>query len=441
MKKKIKNLRFFIFYVIFSVFLQGNAFSLSYSDLQSSLLDNEFFQLFFNSNEGTSSFRSLLIPVGGRSESLASSYTGLFDDISFINYNAAASSIQKETQVAIFHNSWIADSALETISYTSRNKNLGYAAQLSCFHVPFTEYNAFGKKVNASYYSETVANLNLSYNFLAGYDFKGIAVGCSFKTAWRGMPDYTEKDTDTIIYHSGLQQSALGLMADVGIAMQFNLLKNLFYSREPNVKIGLSAQNLGVALTGFSSPSGVKLDDPLPTYFAFGFSCKFVPVITLSFDIKQPVNLIDFSEKQKMSISSGIILDFTDSFCVLAGLELKGGNPRISLGSEFDVKKVKMNVNYTLDLTTSFNPINRISFSAKLLLGDKGRSLEQEQIDLLYASGLMYYNKSQWQEAINEWEKILEIDKRYDPAIKGIKSAKTQLDIYNDVYENMFLSL
>jgi tetratricopeptide (TPR) repeat protein len=142
-----------------------------------------------------------------------------------------------------------------------------------------------------------------------------------------------------------------------------------------------------------------------------------------------------------MSISSGIILDFTDSFCVLAGLELKGGNPRISLGSEFDVKKVKMNVNYTLDLTTSFNPINRISFSAKLLLGDKGRSLEQEQIDLLYASGLMYYNKSQWQEAINEWEKILEIDKRYDPAIKGIKSAKTQLDIYNDVYENMFLSL
>ena len=104
-------------------------------------------------------------------------------------------------------------------------------------------------------------------------------------------------------------------------------------------------------------------------------------------------------------------------------------------------KKVKMNVNYTLDLTTSFNPINRISFSAKLLLGDKGRSLEQEQIDLLYTSGLMYYNKSQWQEAINEWEKILEIDKRYDPAIKGIKSAKTQLDIYNDVYENMFLSL
>ena len=165
MKKKIKNLRFFIFYVIFSVFLQGNAFSLSYSDLQSSLLDNEFFQLFFNSNEGTSSFRSLLIPVGGRSESLASSYTGLFDDISFINYNPAASSIQKETQFAIFHNSWIADSALETISYTSRNKNLGYAAQLSCFHVPFTEYNAFGKKVNASYYSETVANLNLSSSY------------------------------------------------------------------------------------------------------------------------------------------------------------------------------------------------------------------------------------------------------------------------------------
>ena len=45
------------------------------------------------------------------------------------------------------------------------------------------------------------------------------------------------------------------------------------------------------------------------------------------------------------------------------------------------------------------------------------------------------------QKIIDLLEKILEIDKRYDPAIKGIKSAKTQLDIYNDVYENMFLSL
>ena len=77
--------------------------ALSYSDLITDLSD--IFYSFVDKNEGQNSFRSLLIPFGGRSESLGGAYTGLCDDINFLQYNAGAGAVQKESQIALFHNS------------------------------------------------------------------------------------------------------------------------------------------------------------------------------------------------------------------------------------------------------------------------------------------------------------------------------------------------
>ena len=234
-------------------------------------------------------------------------------DVSFLQFNPAASSIQKETQLSLFHNQWIADSKMETAAFTTRNKNLGIGAYISCFYLPFTEYNLFGERAAGSYYTETTGGFNISYNFLAGYNFKGIALGATIKGGWRGMPDYTDNNTNAIIANSGLEQSGLALMADFGDMLQFNFLK-FFASRTPNVRIGLSAQNLGASITGFGSSSGIKIDDPLPTYFAAGLSCQFLPIITATFDIKQPVNLFAPKDYQMFSVSAGIILAFTKNF-------------------------------------------------------------------------------------------------------------------------------
>lgn len=410
-------------------------FAFDFSDITDTLTDLGYFT--DSKTEGSTSFRSLLIPVGGRSESLGSAYTGLCDDAGYINFNSAASCILNETQACAFHNSWIADSKLDTLVYTTHIDNLGFGFQASCLYLPFSEYNIFGERVNSSYYSETNLAANISYNFLAGYDFKGIAVGATVKTAFRSVPDYTDNDTDAIIPLSGLEQSGLAIMADLGIMLQFNFLK-FFASRTPNVRIGLSAQNLGAAITGFAGKSGIKLDDPLPTFFAAGISCQFLPIITATFDIKQPVNLFEPTDYQMFSLSAGVILAFTKQFNLLMGTEFKGGNPRFSVGSEFQLSKARFNFNYTLDLTSSFNPINRISLSAKILLGDRGRAERQQLIDKLYTKGLEYYANSEWEKAIEEWQAILILNKRYDPAILGIESARSQIEMYARVRESMF---
>ena len=284
MKKLIKTLT-----LLAVLSFSGNLFALSYTDVASTLAD--IFQWSVDSNEGDTTFRSLLIPFGGRTESLGNAFTGLCDDISFIRYNPAGSCIQTNTQFALFHNSWIADSNMETLAYTIRINHLGLSAFASTFYVPFTEYNYFGERVAGNYYSETVGGLNISYNFLAGYTFKGFALGTTVKVGWRSVPDYADDDTGSIISWSGFKQSSMAIMVDAGLMLQFNLFK-FYASREPNLKIGIAAQNLGAGITGAFSNSGLSIE-AVPTYFAVGLSYKVIKPITITADYKQPVNFIN----------------------------------------------------------------------------------------------------------------------------------------------------
>ena len=428
--------RFVCFFMIISLFcikLSANTLT----DTSSMLGD--IFSFLTDNNEGLTSFRSLLIPFGGRTESLGLAYTGLCDDINYLLFNPSAGSLQKETQIALFHNSWIADSKLEALAYTTRFKkvpHLSMGGYISCFYVPFTEYNFFGERVSGSYYTESVAAMNISYNFLAGYDFKGLALGTTIKAGWRGVPDYTDNDTNAIIQGSGFDQSALALMGDIGLMMQFNFLK-FYSSRDPNVRIGLSAQNVGVALTGFRS--GIKLDDPLPTTVSAGISLKFIKPITVSVDFQQPLNLWDLETYHMPYLNSGVSIQFAQFVSFLAGFSLKGANPRISAGFEFEVAKIRLNMNYTLDLTTSTAPVNRVGISAKILLGDKGRSIIDAEVDEYYQMGLKLYSEAKWEDAILVWQEALKLNKRFDPAIHGIKSAQYQIDMFRMIKESLLL--
>ena len=428
----MKNKKAFFSYLIFLLPFQA-LFSLDYSGITSALSD--IFYSNVDSNEGSTTFRSLLIPFGGRSESLGSSCTGLCDDISYLQYNPAAGAIQKETQLALFHNQWIADSNMESLAFTTRKNNFGIGAYASCFYVPFTEYNLFGERSTGSYYTETSGGINFSYNFLAGYNFKGICLGTTIKAGWRGMPDYTDDDTGEVISSSGLSQSALALMADLGVLLQFNFLK-FYSSRDANVRLGLALMNAGAAFTGFGSSSGLILDDALPTLIAAGLSLTFIKPVTVNLDVKEPVNL----QKGIFYLpyaGAGIQIHFTSFLDFLAGFQLKGANPAFSTGFEFEFLKIRMNFNYTLDFTSSFNPLNRISLGARLLLGDRGRSEIQNEIDALYYEGLRYYSQGQWEEAIEMWQEVLKIDRRYDPAKLGIKTALMQLDMFQKIEESL----
>ncbi len=411
------------------IFFSSLASGLDYTKINTTLSD--IFKGTSDDNEGITTFRSLNIPTGGRAEAMGSAYTGLCDDISFFDYNPAASCVMANTELAAFHNAWIADSAVETMAGTIRFNHTGLGLQLKCFYVPFTEYNLYGDRVNGSYYSETSATINLSHNFFAGYNFKGLALGINGRTSYRSVPNYTDNQTDEIISGSGLSQNGIAIMGDVGMLLRFNTFK--FYAdREPNLKIGLTMSNIGTALTGFGDK--MEIDDPLPTKISIGASYKPFSFLLFTMDFKQPLNLYDPSNLPLFSWASGVEISVTRFYSFEGGLLVQGGNPRLSFGSQVDIRGAKLNINYTFDLTSSSNPINHISLSAKLNLGDRGRAMKQKEIDDHYQKGLALYamgSREDLEKAIEEWDKALSLDKRFDPAIEG-KTAALELIKYHD---------
>ena len=409
--------------MIFSFFL-FSANALDLVEIESSLAD--IFSSSIDKNEGTTVFRSMNIPAGGRTEALGTAFTALCDDASFFDYNPAASAVLEQTEIAVFHNAWISDPALETIAATRRNGSLGYGAQLKCFYVPFSEYNLYGDRVAGNYYSETSATLNAAYNLFSGYLFKGLSVGANAKIAWRSIPDYTDNKNDSVISGSGLAQSALGLMADTGILLRFNALK-FYQDRTANLRLALTVNNLGIALTGFGD--SIKKDDDTPARISAGLSYKPLSRLTFTGEIRKPVLISDFSSSGKLSVATGIETQVTQIFAFQLGFLLQGANPRFSMGSEFDIKGIKMNVAYTLDLTSSANLVNHISLGAKIHFGDRGRKAAMEKVDEYYLAGLKFYAEGYYDEAIFKWNQAINtaakspLNMRFEPAIQARKAA------------------
>ena len=365
----------------------------SYSDIYQ-LISN---LLNIDRNSGRTTMRSLLIPMGGLSEGMGTAYTAVGMDSSYFEANPAASSTLDFTELSVFHNNWIADTKIEGAVYTIRYKGLGIGIGGKWLYLPFPATNEFGDRVGAGYYSESMAGFNVSYNFFPGFYFSGLSAGATGKLAYRSMPAVESGAT--------ANNSALGVMLDAGLLARFNFLK-FYSSRSKNLSLGLAVKNLGPPVLG----------DPLPTDATLGFAYSPVRPLTLSLDFTQPIDLTDLSKSETLSVAGGALLQMSDFFKLHGGILIKGGNPRLTIGSTFDVELARITINYTLDLTTQFTPLNRISVQAAFSLGDLGRADIAKKVDTLYLSGLDAYARGEVDGAIAMCDEALRLDSTFDPA-------------------------
>jgi tetratricopeptide (TPR) repeat protein len=380
-------------------------------------------------NAGLTSFPVLNVPMGGRAEGMASAYTAIADDLSFIEWNPAGSSMLQFTELGFFHNNWIADTRVEGIVFASRYKDLGFAAGGKWLYLPFSEYNMYGDRVSKGYYSEAVATLNISYNFFAGYYFSGISLGVNLKGAFRFVPDYSDADDQgnnegKLISGSGLSQSAAMAMADIGLLTRFDLLK-LYNARERNTSVALVLRNLGPPVGG----------DPLPSSVTAALAYKPIRPLTFDFDFTQPVNFKDITLSEHFYWALGMNVNITSFLSMRAGFLAKTGNYRVTMGSAVNLGKIALDLNYTLDLLTQLTPLNRVSLGVRFNFGDQGRQLISEQVDALYVSGLDSYAAGNYDEAKHYWDDALALNPKFDPAKEGINLINTTQDINTRMQE------
>lgn len=398
---------------LFSLFVSIQVFSTPYSSISKA------FNIFSNIYEGETSFRSLLIHSGGRVAGLNGAFTALANDSSFFETNPAGGATLRNTELAFFHNAWILDSHLDSLFYSMRTGNLGYGAALRCFYVPFTEYGSSGERLSSGYYSETFATFNVAYNFFSGYKFRGLSIGGNLKfgiTAFPPFQGYTE-GTENLNYKERVlnakKEMSFALLADFGMQIRGDLFKR-FDSREPNVFFGIAIKNLGPAIKKDVAPASVSV----------GFAYQPVKIFTISLDASYPMNVVDITASGKPFFSVGMMFGITQYFNLLTGFGIRGGNPRFTIGGEVNLSSVSINANYTLDLTTQTTALNHIVIGLKIILGDRGRGAIEDKIEAMYIEGLALYQEKKYVEAIKVWEEILKINKYFEPAKVGIRSAK-----------------
>lgn len=361
-----------------------------------------------DNNAGLTTFPILNIPMGGRSEGMGSAFSAVADDISFLEHNPAGSSKLTRTELAFFHNNWIADTNLGGVAYTTRFGNFGIGAGAKILYTPFTEYNIYGERVSGGFYSEGVAILNASYNFFSGYYFSGLSLGINLKGAFRIMPDFTD-EYDAIISGSGLSQSAAMAMVDIGLLTRFNFLK-FYTARENNASAAFVIRNLGPP----------ALNEPLPTLVNIGLSYRPIRPLIFAFDFNFPVNLMNVRLSGLPFFAFGFSANVTNFLSMHSGVMLRAGSSRLTVGSAINLEKISIDINYTLDLLTQMQPMNRISLGVRFDLGDRGRQQKMDLLNELYILGFDAYLAGDRARARYYWEQALALDPRYEPARESL---------------------
>ncbi|MCX7023333.1 MAG: UPF0164 family protein [Spirochaetes bacterium] len=368
-------------------------------------------------NEGLTVFLSTLVPMGGLQESMGMAYTAVARDASFLESNPAGSSVLEKTELSLFHNNWIQDTRIEGAVYSVRFGQFGVSFGGKWLYTQFTERDDFGDRVNSGYYSEAIGIANGSIRLFPGYYFFGMALGGNIKAAFRSVPDYGDEN-GVLIPGSGASQSAFGVMADFGLLTKFNLLK-FYSSREKNLSIGLAFKNVGAPVMG----------EPLPTVGSAGIAYSPFRPILVSLDVSLPVNLVDPASSERPYAGIGGLVQVTESIAMHGGILVKGGNPRISLGSSLGFAPMTLVVNWTVDLTTQLAPLNRLSVQVRFDMGDLGRGAVRSQVDAMYLAGLEAYAAGELETAIGFWEEALNLDPSFDPARENMEAARGVLEL------------
>ena len=358
-------------------------------------------------NTGTTSFPILKIPSGGEYEGMGTAYTAVGRDPSFVDSNPASTSILEFTEFSVTHNNLIADVSMEGLVYSMRFGDLGVGLAGKFVHVPFTAYDSFGVQQSSTLYSETVAGVNLSYNFLDSFYFHGLAVGMNLKVAARRISELAAPD-----------QSGAGVMADLGVLTRFNFLKH-YPSRDRNLSFGILAQNVGPPSRG----------EPLPTSLRAGVAYAPIRRLTISGDVIYPISLASGVEPEPFGFATGLSLQVADFVSTQAGFQMQGGNPRFTLGSIVDLSDVTLVVNWILDRATQVDRPDRFSLQARFNLGDRGRADSRATVEEYYPDALVAFAAGDTEETVELTQKALELDPRFQPARETLATALRSLEL------------
>ena len=171
----------------------------------------------------------------------------------------------------------------------------------------------------------------------------------------------------------------------------------------------------------------------LPSELVAGMAYRPIRPVLVSFDYTLPLNLYDINLSEKPSYAAGLSVTISRFLTMRGGLRLKAGGTRITIGSSVSLKRVVFDINYTLDLATQIQPLNRVSVGVRLDLGDQGRARIDRQVDEFYLAGLDSYSRGNDTDAKRLWQEALELNAHFEPALEGLSAIRAAEELQQRV--------
>jgi hypothetical protein len=387
-------------------------------DLSSVYLSwTRFTEQFLDPNTGITTLNVLMVPMGGNAEGMGTAFTAVSDDAGYIESNPAASSRLESTEISLAHRDWIDDVSVDRVVYTMRFGNLGLGLAGKFLPIRFARSDNWGNQTGKGYVAESVVTVNASYNFFDTYEFDGIAVGASFKLAYRGVSGALVPDFET--------QSAVGIMGDFGVLTRFNLLKT-YVSRTKNFSVGAALKNLGPDV----------MDEPLPTVLSLGVAYSPVRPLLFSLDINVPLSLDpEHFPAERINLATGVDIRVAEFLSLQGGVWLRGGNPRVTLGATAELSPMSIVVNSSLDLTRQATVVDKLSVEARINLGDRGRAAVQTRIDEAFARALDAYAEGDLETTVELSREVLSLRRDHFHAQRLARLAEESLETRRRIRE------
>jgi hypothetical protein len=316
----------------------------------------------------------LKLIYGSRAISLGGAYSGVANDVYYMDSNPAGGDPKNVFKVSLIHQEWIEDVNFEGIRLSRGVTDQLYVGLgFTYLYLPFTYYDEYGFSDGNSYtISQCMGMLNVGYKFTD----LNLAVGANAKFFYNHVPEQL---------YAG--QSYVLFAADVGVISRTNILKT-FIGPEPSLTAGFTVKNIG-----YSAFLG-----KLPTELHFGMSYRIIRNLLITGEAVVPFY-------EPVSGSVGAEFDIAQTFFLQGGVQIIE-NPMLGVGFGYRNRDFNIYASYTPSIAFR----NMMSVSVEFTFGQT-KSIELEkQIDRLMVEALDLFGEKKYDKAIGNIDRVLELD-------------------------------
>jgi len=335
----------------------------------------------------------LTLNYGSRALSLGGAYSGVANDVYYMDSNPAGGDPRKVFKVSLIHQEWIEDVNYEAVRLSyGINDQFFFGLGFTYLYLPFTYYDYYGYSDGNSYtISQGLGMVNVGYK-LKNYDF---AFGANIKLFFNNVPE---------ALYAG--QNYLLFAGDIGVISRTHILKT-FIGPEPSLTVGCTLKNIGYS----------KVMAKLPTEVHFGMSYRLFRCLLLTGEAVFPFYEPIFG-------SVGAEFDIKKTLFIQGGVQI-AENPMFAVGLGYRRKDVNVNVSYTPSLAFR----NMMSVSIEFTFGDTKEDQRVREIEALLVNALESFNDGNFKQALGYIEKVFELDSKNRRAKQLKKTTMKELEL------------